>query len=60
MYLFAYIFKFFYIILKKDRGLDFNHLFLSYTIEGAEKAMREQQRAKSGKKKKSAKNKTER
>jgi hypothetical protein len=40
--------------------LDFNHLFLSYTIEGAEKAMKEQQRAKSGKKKKSAKNKTER
>lgn len=36
----------------KYRNLDFNHMFLNYTVEGAEKAMRERQRGKSGKNKK--------
>ena len=36
----------------KLNNLDFHHMFLSYTVEGAQKAMKEYQRAKSGKKKK--------
>ena len=36
----------------KYRNLDFNHMFLNYTVEGAEKAMRDRQRGKSGKNKK--------
>ncbi|CAF0841159.1 unnamed protein product [Brachionus calyciflorus] len=42
------------------RVVDFNHVYLSYTAEGAEKAMKDFQRAKSAKdkKKKGAKNKS--
>ena len=42
------LFSFFF----KLNTLDFHHMFLSYTVEGAQKAMKEYQRAKSGKKKK--------
>ncbi len=39
----------------KLHNLDFNHMFLSYTVDGAQKAMKEFQRGKSGKKKKQVK-----
>lgn len=38
------------IVILKLNKYDFNHMFLSYTVEGAEKAMK--MRAKSGKNKK--------
>jgi kinesin family protein 3/17 len=39
----------------KLRNLDFDHLFLNYTVDSAEKSMRDRQRGKSAKKKKTNK-----